>query len=182
MNQPRTVRCHQTVERRFDEVATVLRRQPSDLFQRATTSAAVRAAALAAHLRVEIVGLEVGVDVRLFVRRVREVQSDIGLPSALSVELTWEAIRNPELFPSMLAELTARPLSAYETQLELSGTYWTPMGLLGAAIDVVIGHRIAEAAVKHFLEDVTAELRNELLEAKRQVDEAPVAINSDSNG
>jgi hypothetical protein len=162
MSAPRAVRCYQTIDRPFRSVAAVLRHQPFDLLQRATSTAAVRAASLAANLRVEVAGLEVGVRVRLCIRRVRDFQGGTDAPPAVRVELTWDAIRRPGLFPSMLAELTARPLSESDTRLEIDGSYWTPMGALGTAIDAVIGHRIAEASTRHFLEDVAAQLRNEL--------------------
>jgi hypothetical protein len=165
MTQPRTVRCCKKVDRPFDPVAAVLCGEPSALLQRATTSAAARAASLAANLHVEVMGLEVGVNVRLSVRRVRRIETDDGQSSTISVELTWEAIRSTGLFPSMLAELTARPRSAGDTQLEMVGAYWTPMGPLGAAIDAALGHRIAEASVQHFLEDVAAQLQSELKDA-----------------
>jgi hypothetical protein len=63
----------------------------------------------------------------------------------LRIELTWEAIRNPALFPSMLAELVIRPLSSRETQVEIQGSYWLPLGAFGSAFDAAIGHRIASA-------------------------------------
>lgn len=139
----------------------MLREQPVALFQRATTSAGVRGASLATHLRVEIVGLPIGVDARLWVRRIRDGAVDEGSPS-LSVELTWQAFRGPVLFPCMLAELSAKPSSSTWTELELRGVYWTPMGALGAALDAAIGHRIAESAANHFLDDVVGELSREL--------------------
>ena len=62
----------------------------------------------------------------------------------------------------MLAELLAWPLSARDTQIELRANYWTPMSPLGTAFDAIIGHRIAEAALHHFLSDLVDQLQCEL--------------------
>ena len=161
MGEPRMVGCYQYVNRGYEDVGTLLRREPLDLLQRATTTASARARSLATSLRVELAGLEVSVDVRLHVRGIRDGETIAGVPS-LRIELTWEAIHNPALFPSMLAELLVRPLSARETQIEIQGVYWTPMGPIGTAFDAALGHHIAEAAVHRFLSDVVEQLRCEL--------------------
>src|SRR5579863_9919993 len=150
MGQPRNLVCDQDIDRSFDQIAAILRARPFDLLQRATTSAAARATSMSAGLRVEIAGFEVGVSVRLLIRRVREELTPAGIEPSLLVELSWDAISKPSLFPSMLAELRVSPLSANQTHLEIRGTYWTPMGPLGVALDAAIGHRIAEASVNHF--------------------------------
>jgi hypothetical protein len=162
MHQPRTVTSDRQIDRPYEQVAALLRSQTMDLLQRATMPAATRAGSLAARLHVEVVGLEIGVNVRLFVRRVRDRVARGDLPRGLTVEMTWEAIRSPALFPSMLAELVARPVSASKVALEIRGAYWTPMGPIGTAIDALIGHRIAEASVNGFLDDVAAQLRREV--------------------
>ena len=162
MSQPHALSCHQGVDRPYDPVAALLRGRPFELLQRATTAAAARAASAAANLRVEVAGVDLGVNVRLWIRNVRDTQTDAGASPALCVELSWEAVRTPALFPAMLAQLLAWPLSPSKTQLEIRGAYWTPLGPLGSAIDAAIGHRIAEAAVQHFLEDIVTELQREL--------------------
>jgi hypothetical protein len=162
MGEPRMVRCYQTVNRAYEDVSMLLRREPLDLLQRATTTASARARSLATSLRVELVGLEVSVDVRLYVRGIRDGEKMAGVLPALRIELTWEAIHNRALFPSMLAELLVWPPSARETQIEIHGVYWTPMGPIGTALDAAVGHRIAEAAVYRFLSDVVEQLHCEL--------------------
>ena len=64
----------------------------------------------------------------------------------------------------MKAELSFWPLTATETQLELTGAYEPPLGALGKAVDAAIGHRIAEATVHRFLDDLVEQLRRELQE------------------
>lgn len=162
MSEPGMVGCYQHVKRPYEDVAARMRRDPLDLLQRATTTASARARSLATSLRVEVAGLEICVDVRLYVRRVRDKKDDAGASPGLCLDVTWEALKNPALFPSMLAELSVWPVSECETQIDFKGAYWAPMGPLGAAIDAALGHRIAEAAVHRFLEDLVEQLRSDL--------------------
>jgi hypothetical protein len=62
----------------------------------------------------------------------------------------------------MHLELSAWPLSSSETQIEIAGEYRPPLGVVGNAIDAAVGHRIAEASVKSFLDDVVEQMRREL--------------------
>jgi hypothetical protein len=62
----------------------------------------------------------------------------------------------------MHAELVIYPLTATETQLELAGTYEPPLGLVGRAIDSTLLHRIAEASVLQFVQEVARYLREDL--------------------
>jgi hypothetical protein len=62
----------------------------------------------------------------------------------------------------MEAELSAWPVSAAETQLEIEGHYRPPFGPVGEAVDAVVGHRVAQAAVHGFFEDAVEQIRHEL--------------------
>jgi hypothetical protein len=162
MSEPRRLRCYEYVNRPYEQVSVLLRHQPLELLQRATTSAAARAGALAANLHVAIGGIEVGVDVRPHVRRIREEKAVAGLSPVTVLEIGWEASRAAGLFPSMHLELSAWPLSSTETQLEIAGEYRPPLGVVGQAMDAAIGHRIAEASVHSFLEDVVEQMKRDL--------------------
>jgi hypothetical protein len=162
MRQPRKVRCYQYVERPYDAVRKLLRERPLEVLQRATTTAAARADSLAAQLRVDVGGVEIGVAVKIHVTSVRDEEGVGGLGPVTHVMISWEAARTPALFPLMSAELSAWPLSSSETQLEIEGAYRPPLGAVGNAIDAAVGHRIAEASVLRFLEDVVQQVRQEL--------------------
>jgi hypothetical protein len=162
MSEPRTVRCYEYVNRPYESVRELLHREPLKLVQRATTSAAARAGSLIASLRVQFASIEIGVDVRVLVRRIRDLQTGPGNVPVTRVELEWEATRVPALFPAMLAEVSAQPLSATETQVDIEGSYWPPLGPVGNAIDAAVGHRIAEAAVHRLLADLLEQIRDEL--------------------
>jgi hypothetical protein len=162
MRQPRKVRCYQYVEQPYDAVRKLLRERPLEVLQRATTTAAARADSLAAQLRVAVAGVEIGVAVKIHVTAIREEQSEGGLAPVTHVMISWEAAKTPALFPLMSAQLSAWPLSSGETQLQIEGEYRPPLGAVGDAIDAAVGHRIAEASVLRFLEDVVQQVRHEL--------------------
>ena len=162
MNEPCALRCYEYVNRSYDEVRALLQERALEVFQSATTSATERARALAATLRISLGGIAIGVDVRITVGAVEEVAGPRGVQRATAVVLGWTAAHATALFPSMSARLSAWPLSGAETQLELDGSYRPPMGIVGEAIDAAVGHLIAEACVKRFLDDVVEQIRREL--------------------
>jgi hypothetical protein len=162
MSQPQFVVCRRSVDRPYERVASLLREQPGNLLQRATASASARAASVAVILRVNVVGFEVGVNVRLHSCHVRETSGTLPNGPTLKLELAWSSARSPELFPPMLAELSTRPIDSTLTELEFRGSYWPPFGPVGVAIDGAVGRRIAEASIQSFLDDLSAQLRLDL--------------------
>ncbi len=156
--------CYEYVNRPFDRVRKALSTDAVGLFERATQTATGRARALVSSLKVSIAGLEIGKNV---VIRVSAIELDVSAlgeiaPGALRLDLAWEAETSSALFPAMRASLLAYPLSATETQLDLRGTYHSPGGVLGSAADSLIGHRIAQASVHRFLDEVATRLTQEL--------------------
>jgi hypothetical protein len=97
--------------------------------------------------------LEVGVDVRVQLTAMKDEVTANGDPLT-RLEFSWQAIRNPGLFPTMEGAFSVYPLSPTETQLDLQGRYRPPLGRVGNAIDAVVGHRIAEASVLRLLRDI----------------------------
>ncbi len=140
----------------------MLRARAVELFQSATTSAATRGQSLMAILRVGIGAFEIGVDVRTHVKRIRDEEPIAGMPPMTSVELDWEAARVPALFPIMRAELSAWPILPTETQIAIEGEYQPPFRQVGNTLDALLLHRVAEASVHRFLEDVLAQMRCEI--------------------
>ena len=162
VSEPRKLRCYEYVNRPYERVRALLHERGPDVFQRATSSATARADSLLSTLRVSAGGLEVGVDVRIHQRGSRDEEWMPGLSPVTRIDLAWEAAKATALFPTMEAQLSLWPLFASETQLEITGSYRPPLGLVGNAVDAMIGHRVAEAAVHRFLEDVAEHLRREL--------------------
>lgn len=73
--------------------------------------------------------------------------------------LRWEA-RGPggRLFPVLDADLTLTPAGENTALLTLAGAYRPPLGSLGAELDRLLLHRVAEATIRNFLERVATAL------------------------
>lgn len=161
MSEPRELRSYEYVNVAYAKVRDALQRDAAGIFQRATASAAARANELAATLRVEVGGMEIGRDVRIELGGVEEKTSALG-DRRTELAISWKAASAAGLFPAMQATLAIYPLSAGETQIDLHGRYRPPLGAVGSALDALVGHRIAEASVLRFVQDVAARLKAEL--------------------
>ena len=162
------IRCYEYVTCPYEKVSGALRRDALGVFQRATTAAATRAKSLVSSLHIDIGGVDVGADAVIVVRSMVEHLNPPGIHTpCLRLALEWRAARAASFFPVMHAELAVYALSREETQLDFSGEYVPPMGVVGEAIDAIVGRRIAEATVHRFIEDVAARLRLELVEPRR---------------
>lgn len=152
----------------FDDVAEILAESLRAVLQEATDAAADHARAVHRGLMVELAGFEVG----------REVTIEIGqfVPAEIrrvTVGLSWHASSASALFPSMRATLEVSALSFHppRTQISLVASYEPPLGLLGAAGDLMWGHRVAESAVHRFLDDVVRRI-----EELAAVQDKPVTV------
>lgn len=153
--------CYEYVNQPYTTVRNALRADPAGLFNRATTNAAHRAQSVVASLHVELGSLDLAADVEIRFGTVTEEEHPV-FRRMTTIPLTWAGARSPALFPAMNAVLRVFPLSPTETQLELKGTYDPPLGVLGAAIDALVMHRVADASVHRFLAEVAQQLRVEL--------------------
>jgi hypothetical protein len=161
MSEPRALRCYQYVNVPYERVRDAFRRDAVGIFHRATVAATSRAAEVVSTLRVGIGALEVGADVEIERREMREKTSALG-DRTTELDLAWTSASAPALFPSMQATLSLYALSANETQIDLDGRYQPPMGTIGNVVDALVGHRVAEASVLRFVQDVAAHLNAEL--------------------
>jgi hypothetical protein len=156
------IRSFDYVNHPYELVRDALRQDALAIFQAATKGAVSRARSVAAELRVSIGGLEIGTDISISVTSIEERARELYGSPTTSLQLEWEAAKSPRLFPFMKAEFSIYPLTATETQLELSGLYKPPLGVLGSAINTIFAHRIAEVSVHRFVADVAAYLRTTL--------------------
>jgi hypothetical protein len=161
MSSSPEVRAYAYVNHPYERVTEALKLDAIGVFQRATASATVRARALVSTLRTSVGPLELGADVEV---RVTSVEEDRGgsLGPRTRLRLAWQASRRPEVFPTMDATLDVYALGPHETQVDFYGKYLPPLGIVGAAIDAAIGHRVAEAAVHRFVEEIAERLRIEV--------------------
>jgi hypothetical protein len=88
----------------------------------------------------------------------KRVQVELGQvvhhPSRTTLAMTWQPTGAGALFPVLEADLEIGALGAHRTQLALSASYRPPLGSVGRAIDRALLHRVAEATVKDFLDQV----------------------------
>jgi hypothetical protein len=162
MNKAKTIRCYDYVNHPYDVVRDSLSAGGSGVFHDATKAATSHAQTLTSELRVNIGGIEIGTDISISMKKIEDRPKESGSSPLTRFQLAWGATKMPGLFPFMNAELLVYPLTAKETQLDFSGHYEPPLGVLGEALDAVVGHRIAEASVHRFIQNVAAYLRSEL--------------------
>ncbi len=70
------------------------------------------------------------------------------------------------LFPELDADLEVAPLGSHQTQLSMSARYVPPLGLVGRVIDRAVLHRVAEATLKDFLDQVAEALEIQAREGR----------------
>ena len=162
MSKAKTIRVYDYINHPYETVRQKLTAEALEVFRNATKVAALRAKSVASELHVNFAGIEVGTDIAIAVKSVEDQPKNISTPPLTRIQLEWEAATLPRLFPFMKAELSVYPLTATETQLDLSGNYEPPFGVLGSVINSVVGHRIAEASVHQFIKDIAVYLRAEL--------------------
>jgi hypothetical protein len=162
MTKGRELRCFDYVNHPYAQVRDALGANALEVFRSATRAAASRAHSVASQLRVDIGGIEVGADIEIAIREIEERPASATSPPRTCLQLEWEAAKRPHLFPFMRAELAIYPLTPSETQLDFSGHYQPPLGVLGSAMDSIVGHRVAEVSVHRFVTDVAAYLRRTL--------------------
>ncbi len=152
------LRVFDYVNRPYASVRDALLAHPLAVFQRATSAAATRSDELSSALRASIGPIDVAADIDIRVLSTETAESPGG-GEATRITLEWQAAKNPGLFPVMRAVLSVYALTSTETQLDLEGDYQPPLGALGRALAAVVGHRIAQASVHHFISQVANHLR-----------------------
>ena len=162
MSRGPEVRSFDYVNHPYERVRHALKENAREIFQSATKAAASRAQSVAAELHVDFGGIAVSTDIKINVEKIEEKASDSTTGPATRLLLEWEAATMPRLFPLMKGELSVYPLTSTETQLDFSGVYQPPFGALGKTMNAIAGHRIAEASVHRFIDDVARYLRNSL--------------------
>lgn len=162
MSKGKEIRCYDYVNQPYERVRDVLTREALVVFQAATKAAASRAESVASELHVDFGGFGIKADIKIAVKDVEERRDEALGTLSTRLPLEWEAANKPGLFPLMKGELLLYPLTSTETQLDFSGLYEPPFGTVGKAMNAMVGHRIAEASVHQFINDVASYLRRAL--------------------
>ena len=162
-----SIRCFDYVNHPYDKVCETLTSHAKEVFHNATRSAETRAENVASGLHVKIAGVEFGKEILIDIKSLIDIERRNEKKSI--IRLSWHAAQAERLFPTMHAELFIYPITATETQLDFRGEYDPPIGFVGKAIDKMVGHRIAEASVHHFVMEVADYLRKNISSAKSTV-------------
>lgn len=162
MSTARQIRSYDYVNHPYPRVRDVLTQNAVAVFQSATKAAASRAESVAAELHVDFGGLGVRADINIVVKSIEEKPADETSGPSTELQLEWEAATLPRLFPLMHGELSVYPLTSTETQLDFCGIYEPAFGAVGKTMNAIAGHRIAEASVHRFINDVAGYLRKAL--------------------
>jgi hypothetical protein len=75
------------------------------------------------------------------------------------VELTWEPLDHADVYPAITADLEIEPIDERRTMISLLASYQPPLGRIGAVVDRVAMHRIAESALARFFEGLLVEVK-----------------------
>ena len=153
------IRSHDYVNHPYAKVRDALVKDPAAVLRAATNAAAARANDVAAALRVNIGPLDIGAEIAVTVGEISEQSYTPPISRVTRIPIEWSAAQRAALFPVMNAELSVYPLTATETQLDFLGRYEPPLGILGGALDAMVGHHIAQASVHRFVTDVAKYLR-----------------------
>lgn len=153
------IRSYDYVNQPYAAVRDALVADPTAIFRSATRSAADRASSLASELRVSIGGIDVTAEIAV---AVGEIEDHPAGSRTTRIPIRWQGAHHPNLFPTMKAVLSIYPLTGTETQLDFLGHYEPPLGALGGAFDALVLHRVAEASVQRFVNDVAHDLRERL--------------------
>ena len=162
MASGREIRSYDYVNHPYERVRDALRKDAVAIFQSATKAAATRAETVAAELHVDFGGIGVKADIDISVKDIQEKAGDGSASPMLLLRLEWQAARMPGIFPLMNGTLSVYPLTSTETQLDFSGLYEPPFGVVGKTVNAIAMHRVAEASVHRFVGDVAGYLRQNL--------------------
>lgn len=151
----RPIRTYAYAKVAFDDAIALLAGDPERLLQDATEDADADADRVVGNLRTTIAGLDLERDVTVTLGEFDPVEV---LRS--TVPIRWQATRGHVWFPTMDAtlEITALSLHPPEVQVTLAGAYDPPLGSVGATIDALVAHRVAEATAHTFVNEVARRL------------------------
>ena len=151
-----SIRWQRRVHRPFHEVYNAFQHSDADILQLASNTATNRTQQhFVSKLQSSIGGLEMHRDIIVEIESKKEVKGKSH--RRMVIDFSWRALEAASLFPTMEARLSILPVGD-QAQLDFRGEYLPPGGIVGQAIDAIIGEKIAESAVRHFVDEVVERL------------------------
>jgi hypothetical protein len=96
-----------------------------------------------------------------------EVGRAVRFPSKLAVPISWRPAGGSGLLPALDAEIEVGALGPDQTQLAVNGRYARVVGSAGNGVDRFLLHRVAEATMKRFLDEVAGEVTSRALDGRQ---------------
>lgn len=112
-----------------------------------------------AKLEVEMGGLHLAKEV------VFRVSDYVDVPGRLPMgrlQMSWEPVEQTDLYPVVTADLEIEPIDDDRTMVSLLASYDPPLGRIGAIVDRVAMHRVAQAALGRFFSNLLHEIRESM--------------------
>ena len=78
------------------------------------------------------------------------------------LQMSWEPVEQSDLYPVVTADLEIEPIDDDRTMVSLLASYDPPLGRIGAIVDRVAMHRVAQAALGRFFSHLLHEIRESL--------------------
>ncbi|MBT8213199.1 MAG: hypothetical protein KJN71_08640 [Acidimicrobiia bacterium] len=139
------VHLYNAVNRPYGDVRSLLMHRSLALLEGAAEAGLTGAHETA--LDIEVGGVALAKEVHLDVKGFRDIPGRVPLGR---VSIRWSPADHSSLFPVIEADLEAEPIDAERTMFSLLGLYQPPLGLVGAALDRLGFHRLAETALERF--------------------------------
>ena len=136
----------------FETVVDQFQCDAPGLIRMATDAAADKASEIVMTLDSRWAWFDVHEQVRAHVGEFSRGRTDAQL------ELSWAAEAGKRLLPGVDGRVTLFAMSTAHTEVGFSGNFVPPPGLLGNASGVLLGRRVAEASVGHFLDQMVTHL------------------------
>ncbi|NNC74523.1 MAG: hypothetical protein HKN93_03315 [Acidimicrobiia bacterium] len=149
------VHLYDAVNRPYSDVRSALANRSLELLKRAAEAGLSGAHESALH--VEVGGIALAKEVHLDVKGFRDIPGRVPLGR---VSIRWSPADHSSLFPVIEADLEAEPIDEERTMFSLLGLYQPPLGLVGAALDRLGFHRLAETALERFFKRLLAAIED----------------------
>jgi hypothetical protein len=108
------------------------------------------------HLDLDVAGLHLIRDVCFRVTEYADVPSPLPMGR---IQLSWEPVDHQDIYPIVTADLEIEPIDDRRTMVSLLASYQPPLGRIGAVVDRVAMHRLAESALRRFFEGLLLEIK-----------------------
>lgn len=168
MSNRHELHAYEYITHPYEAVRMAVLADPLAVIRSATsTLSTLRDGAAGAELHAKAGALEIGAEVAIEIRGIEDRQS------CVAIAITWSAKRRPGLFPTMTGIVSIYPLTPTETQLEFSGTYDPPFGVVGDALDTLAMRSFAKQSVNHFTQDIAMFLRSSIGSGSRSAIGSP---------